>query len=356
MDAPPQPLSFLLALYAGWVNRHQQLVVEYLAAENRVLKRQLGPRRLLLTDEERARLARLGKALGLKLLGKVATIVTPDTILAWHRRLVAAKWTYPRKGPARRGVMKQIRKLVVRMARENPSWGYKRIQGSLKHVGHRVARSTISKILAEHGLPPAPERTTSWRTFLRSHWETLAAADFLQVEVWTPTGLRTVFVLFAIRLSTRRVDVLGITDRANEAFMRQVARNVTDPERPRALDGVTHLITDNDTRFAEHFRTSLRDGDINCVPIPAHAPNCNAFAERWVRSVKSECLSRMIFFGVGSLRRAVGEYVAHYNAERSHQGLDNAIPEPKDEVRDAAAEIVERARLGGLLRYYHRAA
>jgi len=356
MDALPQPLSFLLALYAGWVNRHQQRIVEYLVAENRVLKCQLGRRRLRLTDDDRSRLARLGKALGRELLGKVATIVTPDTILAWHRRLVAAKWMYPRKSPGRRAVMNEIRELVVRLARDNTSWGYKRIQGALKHVGHQVARSSISKILAENGLPMAPERTTSWRTFLRSHWDTLSAADFLQVEVWTPTGLRTVFVLFAIRLSTRRVDVLGITDRANESFMRQVARNVTDPERPPALAGVTHLITDNDSCFAEHFRTSLRDAGIECVQIPARAPDCNAFAERWVRSIKSECLHRMIFFGIGSLRRAVGEYVAHYNAVRSHQGLDNAIPEPRDEESRAAGEVVERARLGGLLRYYHCAA
>jgi len=355
MNTPPQPLSFLLALYAGWVNRHQQRVVEYLVAENRILKRQLGRRRLRLSDDDRCRLARLGKALGRRLLRKVATIVTPDTIMAWHRRLVSAKWTYPRKGPGRPPVIHEIRRLVVRMARDNPSWGIKRIQGALKHVGHRVARSTVSKILAEHGIPPAPERATSWHTFLRAHWNTLVAADFFQVEVWTPTGLRTVFVLFAIRLSTRRVDVLGITDHANEAFMRQIARNITDAEPPRTLDGVTHLITDNDTRFAEHFRECLRDGGIASVPIPARAPDCNAFAERWVRSVKRECLTRLIFFGVGSLRQAVAEYVEHYNAERSHQGIDNEIPETSTEA-SSSGEVVERCRLGGLLRFYHRAA
>lgn len=351
----PQPLALLLAIFAGWTNRHQQRVIDYLLEENRVLRSQLRGRRPRLTDDERRRLARLGKALGRTLLMKVASIVTPDTILAWHRRMIAAKWTHPKKGPGRPPVMKEIRELIVRMAKDNSTWGLKRIQGALKELGHRVARSTVAKVLAEHGIPPAPDRATSWSTFLRAHWDTIAAADFLQVEVWTPRGLRTFFVLFAIRLATRRVEVLGVTDSAGEDFMRQVARNVTEPERGPVLDGATHLIIDNDTRFAEHFVGALRDDGLECVRIPPGAPDCNAFAERWVRSVKSECLSRMIFLGVASLRRAVAEYVAHYNAERSHQGIGNEIPAREGERREAGL-VVRRDRLGGLLRYYHRAA
>ena len=160
-------LQLLLATFAGWVGRQQADVIAYLIEENRILKQQLesGGRRLRFTDDQRRRLAAKGKPLGRKALSKIATIVTPDTILAWHRRLIAAKWTYPRKGVGRPGVMKEIRELVVRMAEENPSWGYTRIQGALKHLDHRVARSTIAKVLKEHGIQPSPNRPMSWKTF-----------------------------------------------------------------------------------------------------------------------------------------------------------------------------------------------
>ncbi|MFH0944841.1 MAG: hypothetical protein V2A76_06555 [Planctomycetota bacterium] len=198
MPTPPHPaFVFLLALFSGWVNRHQQRVIEYLVEENKILRRKFDKRRIRFTDRERVRLAWLGKALGRKLLNKVATIVTPDTILSWHRKLVAQKWTYPRKGPGRPPVMKVIRELVLMIAREN-KWGYKRIQGALANLGHKVARTTVAKILKDNGLSPAPERPTSWKTCLRSHWDSLAAADFFTVEVWTLRGLRTFYVLFAI--------------------------------------------------------------------------------------------------------------------------------------------------------------
>ncbi len=155
--------------------RPPQRVVEYLVAENKILKRQIGKRRVRLTDGERRRLARLGKALGRKPLSKIATIVTPDTILAWHRKLVAAKWTYARKGPGRPSVIKEIRALIVRFALDNPDWGYRKIKGALSNLGHKVARSTIAKTLKENGIPPAPERPSTWRTFMKSHWETLGS-------------------------------------------------------------------------------------------------------------------------------------------------------------------------------------
>jgi hypothetical protein len=184
-------LQLLLATFAGWVTRRQSQVIDYLIEENRVLKEQLesGGRRLRLTDDQRRRLAAKGKPLGKKVLRQIATIVTPDTILAWHRKLIAAKWTYARQGVGRPGVMKEIRELIVRMAEENPSWGYARIQGQLKHLNHRVARSTIAKVLKEHGIKPFPERSTSWRTFVRTHAHLIAAADFFTTEVWTARGL-----------------------------------------------------------------------------------------------------------------------------------------------------------------------
>jgi hypothetical protein len=203
-------------------------VVAYLVEENRVLKEQLGGRRLRLTDHQRRRLAAKGRVLGRRLLHQVATIVTPDTILRWHRRLIAAKWTQPNRRVGRPGIMKAIRDLIVRMATDNCGWGYCRIQGELKKLDHRVARSTIANTLKDHGIRPSPERPTSWRTFLRAHADVIAAADFFTTEVWTTRGLITHYVLFVIHHATRAVRVAGVTTNPDGAFVAQVARNLTD--------------------------------------------------------------------------------------------------------------------------------
>jgi hypothetical protein len=183
-------------------------VIDYLVEENRVLKEQIeaSGKRMRLTDDQRRRLAAKGQPLGRRILKRIATIVTPDTILAWHRRLIAAKWTYPRKGVGRPGVMKEIRRLIVQMAEDNPSWGYARIQGALKHLDHRVARSTIAKTLKEHGIKPSPERPMSLATFVRSHAHLIAAADFFTTEVWTARGLVTHYTLAVIDIATLQVD------------------------------------------------------------------------------------------------------------------------------------------------------
>src|SRR2546422_1263746 len=177
MAADLSPLRLLLVTLAGWVNRHQQQVIEYLVEENRVLKEQLTGRRLRLTDDQRRRLAAKGQRLGRRVLRQVATIVTPDTIVRWHRRLIAGKWTFERKGPGRPGIMKEVSSLILRMATENPAWGYSRIQGALKNLDHRVARSTVAKVLKDNGLTPAPGRPSSWRAFLRAHWASLPGGD-----------------------------------------------------------------------------------------------------------------------------------------------------------------------------------
>jgi putative transposase len=165
------------------------------------------------------RRAALAHRLGRRALREVATIVTPDTLLRWHRQLIAQKWTYPKTGAGRRGVLGEIRRLVVRMAEENPTWGYTRIQGALKNVGHRVGRSTIARILKAHGMPPAPKRPTSWQTFLRAHWDAIAGADFFTTEVWTWGGLVTFYTVFVIELASRRVHIIGATPHPDEAFM-----------------------------------------------------------------------------------------------------------------------------------------
>jgi putative transposase len=188
------PTHVLLISLAGWMNRHQQAVLEYLVEENRVLKEQLRGRRLRLNNDQRRRLAAKGKRIGRQALNQVATIVTPDTIMRWHRRLIALKWTFEGSRTGRPGILKEIKRLIVTMATANSTWGYTRIQGELKGLGHRVARTTIANVLKENGIEPAPGRPSSWKSFLKAHWGDIAATDFLTTEVWTPSGLKAYYI------------------------------------------------------------------------------------------------------------------------------------------------------------------
>ena len=342
---------------AGWITRQQNAVIDYLREENRVLKQQLGRRRLRLTDAQRRRLAVRGKAIGRRALSEVASLVTPDTILRWHRQLIAEKSTHKRRSPGRPRIMQVIAELTARMARENPRWGYTRIQGALYNVGHRVGRTTIANILKENGIDPAPERgkRMTWSQFLKAHWNVLAAADFFTVEVWTPRGLVTFYVFFLIELATRRIEIAGITPGPNEAWMTQIGRNLTDPI-DGFLAGKELLILDRDSKYSSAFQDLLKDSGITVVQLPPRSPNLNAYAERFVRSIKDECLSRVIFFGEGSLRKATREYAAHYHRERNHQGIDNRLINPDGVYKSALGAVECVQRLGGLLRFYRRAA
>ncbi len=357
MKTTIQPLQLLLMMFSGWVNRHHQKINDSSLEANRILRELHKGKRLRLNDDQRRRLAMKGKTLGRKLLFKFVTIVTPDTILAWHRNLIALKWTYPRKGPGRPPVMKKITDLVVRMATENPGWGYERIQGALKNLGHKVAPTTIANILKRHGIEPAPERRkrTTWKTFLKAHWETFAAANFFTVEVWTLGGLVTFYILFVIELSTRRVHLAGITPNPDESFMKQVARNLTDSV-DGFLIGNRFLIIDRDSKYCQGFIDLIKDAGIQPVRCPAKAPNCNGYAERFVRSIKYECLNKMIFFGIGSLQRAIRNYLDHYHRERNHQGLENNLISPEPTLAGLGGHVQSRERLGGLLRFYYRQA
>jgi transposase InsO family protein len=348
------PVRLLLVTLAGWVNRHQQQVIDYLVEENRVLHEQLGSRRVRLNDDQRRRLAGRGQRLGRRLLRQVATIVTPDTILRWHRRLIAQKWTFTSRRPGRPGIMREVSALIVRMATENPGWGYSRIQGALRNLDHRVARSTVAKVLKDQGIPPAPGRPSSWRTFLRAHWGAIAGADFFTTEVWTAGGLTTYYTLFVLDLESRRVQVVGSTPNPDAAFMVQAARRLTD-----AVDGFLAghrvLICDRDGKWTDGFRGLLEEAGVRVVLTPYQAPNANAHTERFVRSIREECLDRLILFGERRLIRALDEFTAHYHRERNHQGLGNRLIMPAASRR-VGARVRCHERLDGLLRYYHRAA
>ena len=338
----------------AWLHRREAAALDYLLEENRTLRAQLGRRPLRLTDDQRRRLAVLGYRLGRARLQGVASLVTPDTILRWHRRLVAHKWTYPRRARGRAGVLRAIQALVVRMAEENPTWGYTRIQGALKVVGHRVGRTTIARILKRHGLPPVPERPTSWQTFLRAHWGAVAGADFFTTEVWTATGLVTYYTFFVIDLASRGVRILGSTPHPDAVFMQQMARTlVFADDGPLARHRI--LICDRDAKWSLTVRTYLQEAGVQVAQTPFRAPNANAHAERFVRSIKEECLDRLVPLGERHFRRAIAEYVAHDLSERPHQGRGNDRLYPDDRGRPEGP-IRRRPRLGGILNYYVRAA
>jgi putative transposase len=270
MRAGLDPFSFLIVSIAGWMGQHQQSVIEYLIQENRVLREQIGTRRMRFNDDQRRRLAAKAKRLGRKLLKQVATIVTPETLLAWHRKLIAMKYDgSSNRTPGRPRTISEITALVIRMAEENRGWGYRRIQGALGNLGHAVGRNTIANILKNHGIAPAPDRIkrTTWKEFLDRHWKQIAATDFFTVEVWTCSGLTRFIVLFFIDLSTRRVQVGGISSRANGLWMSQIARNLTD-----AVDGFftdkRYLIHDRDPLYTTEFLNILSDAGIESVKLP----------------------------------------------------------------------------------------
>ena len=317
--------------------------------------------RLRLTDAERVTLAEIAYRLGRKALEDVANAAKPDTILGWYRRLVACKFdgSKSRRYPGRPRIDNEIEQLVVRIAKENPSWGYDRIVGAMANLGYRLSDQTVGNILQRHGIPPAPERkrTTTWADFIRAHMAVLAGTDFFTVEVLTLRGLVTYYVLFFIHLESRKVEVAGMTPHPNAAWMEQIARNITMDEWG-FLESRRYLIHDRDTKFTDSFRAIIRSGRVEPIKLPARSPNLNAFAERWVRSVKEEALSKLILFGEASLRRAISEYLAHFHAERNHQGKGNVLlfPSAAQAKNRADGPVGCRERLGGLLKYYHREA
>ncbi len=353
-------LQVLIAMIAGWINRYQQQVIAYLLEENRILHAKLGDRRIRFTDAERRRLAALAFALGRKRLKSLTTLATPDTLMRWDKQLVAQKFdgSQKRNKLGRPRVADEIEALILQMANDNPTWGYRRIQGALANLGHRVDKITVRNILRRHHVDPAPKRRQggmSWSQFLKMHWDVLAATAFFTIEVATWHGLVTYYVLVVMELNTRRVHLAGITPHPNEAFMMQCARQLTDPFDGFLLDKRS-LMHDRDTTFTAAFDQYLRNQGVEPVILPPQSPNLNAHCARFVRSIKEEALNQMIFIGEGTLHYTLTQYLTHYHSERNHQGLDNQLIALEPEVSEQTGQVVRRERLGSLLSYYYREA
>jgi putative transposase len=346
----------LLAYITGSVDQELLLRNEYLVMENRILRHQVTGH-VRLSDGERKALAEIGKKLGKRALEEVASLVKPDTILAWYRQLIAHKFdgSPQRKALGRPKIDQELEALVVRMAQENRRWGYDRIAGALAHLGYSISDQTVGNILKRHGIPPASERkrTTTWHEFIHAHMDVLVATDFFTAEVWTWCGLVTYYILFFIRLGTREVHVAGVTPHPDERWMRQIARNATVADWGILSPG-HYLIHDRDRKFCPAFQRLIDNAGVIRVMLPPQSPNLNAYAERWVRSVKEEALSRLILFGERALWHTLNEYVTHYHQERPHQSKENVILMPRTRPTQRRDRSIQcRARLGGLLKYYY---
>jgi len=278
--------------------------------------------------------------------------VSPQTVLRWHRELVRRKWTY--RGKRRLGrprIAREVTTLILRLARENPRWGYLRIRGELKKLGISVSATGVCSVLRRHGLKPAPRRDgPSWKEFLAAQAAGIVACDFFCVEtVW----LKTLYVLFFIEISTRRVHLAGVTAHPCSAWVTQQARNLAIEDR---LAKAHFLIRDRDAKYSGRFDEVFRSEGIRVIRTPIRSPQANAFSERFVRTARRECLDHILVLGERHLTRILREYVKHYSEERPHRGLSLQTPQPRATVNCADGEIVRVDRLGGLVHEYHRIA
>lgn len=279
-------------------------------------------------------------------------LVTPKTILDWHRRLVARRWTYPHRRPGRAPLGRETVELIVRLARENPRWGYLRIVGELRKLGVTVSKASVATVLARHGLPPAPRRDgPTWSQFLCAQAKGILATDFFHVD---SVALRRYYVLFVIEVDSRVVHLLGVTANPAMAWVVQVARSFTSD-----LEGAGRrfrfLIRDRDTKFTASFDEVFRASRIEAIQTPIRSPKANAFAERWVRTVREECLDHLLIYSRRHLESVLGTYMRHYNESRPHRGRRLATPLPRHE-KPRTGEVCRRDILGGVIHEYDRAA
>jgi putative transposase len=344
-------LVFLLARSDG--SKELELLV--LRHQLSILRRQA--RRPQLRKSDRLLLAALSRVLPRR--SWRAFLDTPETLLRWHRRLVACRWTYPHGRPGRPPVDQEVRELILRLAQENDHWGYVRIVGELRKLGIMVSATLVRNVLARAGIPPAPERAaSSWRSFLRQHGNSILACDLFTVDtVW----LRRLYVLFFVSIGTRRVEYVATTSKPDTSWMSQQARNLLMDlddrcQRPR------FLIHDRDTKFSRAFDSIFRSEGVEIVRTPIRAPNANAYAERWVGSVRMECLDRLLIFCGRQLEHVLRVYIRHFNRQRPHRALDlrppdrGSRPDPSPTAIIHPLQVRRRDLLGGLLHEYEAAA
>jgi putative transposase len=286
----------------------------------------------------------------IKAMGEVIRMVKPATLFGWHRELVRRKWTYRHRKAGRPRTDKEIEQLVLRLAREN-DWGYERIEGELLKLGYTISHETVGNILQRYGIPPAPERepSPSWRHLMTHYKDQLLACDFFTVET---LFLQTLYVLVFVEIGTRRVHFAGCTAHPDNAWVTQQARQVMWELEDRE-PGIRFLIRDNDKKFTDAFDTVFRSEGIDVIPTPYRAPNANAYAERWIRSVREECLDKLLIINQAHLRRVMREYMAVFNTARPHQGLDQRIPVPMIDL-EHTGPVRSRAVLGGIIHDYYR--
>jgi putative transposase len=337
-------MSWLALLARSTAAKDVEILV--LRHEVAVLRRHNARPRLSWVD--RALLSALSRLLPLDL--RRLRLVSPRTLLRWHAQLVARRWTYPRRHPGRPPVRQPVRALVLRMARENPSWGYRRIQGELVGLGHRVAASTVWTILKGAGLDPAPRRTgPTWHQFLATQAQAILAVDFAHVDT---VFLRRLYILVVIEHGRRRVHLAGITAHPTGAWVTQQARNLL-MDLGEHVDQFRFLIRDRDSKFSAAFDAVFTGADIRIIRTPVRAPRANAIAERFIGTLRRECLAHLLITGPRHLEQVLQEFIEHYNTHRPHRSLDQHPPAGRTPPPSGATiQPLRRDRLGGLLHEY----
>jgi len=356
-----QKLWLTLITYLAYcVDKEQYKAIDYLKEQVRVLieHQEKQNKRILLTNSQRMRVAAKAKRLSRKTLEQCTELFTVDTIMCWYHKLIAEKYdgSKRRKSSGRPRITEEIVNLVIRFKQENPRWGYKKIRDQVVYLGHKISKSSVKNILIENGYDPEPDLTvrSTWHEFIKSHWDVLSACDFFTVELLIGRKLVRCTVFFVMELATRKVFYAPVKPQPDGPYMLQVAKLLTDSE-DGFLQGKRYLIHDRDSLYrTDGFHGILRASGIEPVKLPARSPDMNCYAERFVKSVKSECLDHLILSSVDQLEYVLEQYSEYYHHERIHQSLDRII-EPKHPIDDTA-EIVCIERLGGLLKSYHRLA